>query len=469
MESSVQFICVLCGSFSDEYGCQCSTCKLCGNDAHYGYDGPSQVPFVYNQDPCFNQNLDNFPQTSQSFPHLVFDNTLTAILSEPTVCPSNENEVDFKISLDESDNEDYTVIFDENLFSYKIIYFNDLKTDLRNDKHLSPNPTIDYFDDLDYFKDFKNEFPTIVYNDGLTSKSDVEIKPLISFEHIDEFNLIDEASLSEYDEEIVSCFNVLFNIIHPDDSKSKKDNDDNDIGIIQSSEDIAPLPAADERHPWLRYQIQEYTEGIREAGDGRALGLERSGLEVRFLCAMAAMRRLCHRMIAYSISGRGKAPKKVIGVDLFYLRNMDRGTTNAPHLLAQYLFRHAKGGRAGPDCGQRWFAQAIPAQAQHLPPPLLVQQPVQCHRGIGGELEEEVHDLWRDIVGLRGVVESFTIEQSRVFTWLITCITQLMDASGQTYHPFDSTLVGSSWLSLQRRVRPRIGDVSTSATPHTDA
>ncbi|GJU19081.1 hypothetical protein Tco_1147047 [Tanacetum coccineum] len=68
MESSDQFICFFCGSLSDEYGCPCSTCELCGNDAHYGYDCPSQVPFVYNQDPCFNQNLDNFPQTSPSFP-----------------------------------------------------------------------------------------------------------------------------------------------------------------------------------------------------------------------------------------------------------------------------------------------------------------------------------------------------------------------------------------------------------------
>ncbi|GJS93264.1 hypothetical protein Tco_0800232 [Tanacetum coccineum] len=68
MESSDQFICFFCGSLSDEYGCPCSTCELCGNEAHYGYDCPSQVPFVYNQDPCFNQNLDNFPQTSPSFP-----------------------------------------------------------------------------------------------------------------------------------------------------------------------------------------------------------------------------------------------------------------------------------------------------------------------------------------------------------------------------------------------------------------
>ncbi|GJT39422.1 hypothetical protein Tco_0939287 [Tanacetum coccineum] len=69
MESSDQFICFFCGSLSDEYGCPCSTCELCGNDAHYGYNCPSQVPFVYNQDPRFNQNLDNFSQTSPSSPH----------------------------------------------------------------------------------------------------------------------------------------------------------------------------------------------------------------------------------------------------------------------------------------------------------------------------------------------------------------------------------------------------------------
>ncbi|GJR87735.1 hypothetical protein Tco_0211746 [Tanacetum coccineum] len=80
-----------------------------------------------------------------------------------------------------------------------------------------------------------------------------------------------------------------------------------------------------------------------------------------------------------------------------------------------------------------------------------------------------MHDLRRDVVGLRGVVESFTTEQSRVSTWLISCMTQLMDASGQTYQPFDGTLVGSSRLSFQRRVRPRTGDASTFATPHTDA
>ncbi|GJR47253.1 retrovirus-related pol polyprotein from transposon TNT 1-94 [Tanacetum coccineum] len=37
------------------------------------------------------------------------------------------------------------------------------------------------------------------------------------------------------------------------------------------------------------------------------------------------------------------ALEMVIGVDLFYLCSMDRGTANVLYLLAQYLFRHAKG------------------------------------------------------------------------------------------------------------------------------
>ncbi|GJS51697.1 hypothetical protein Tco_0625059 [Tanacetum coccineum] len=125
-----------------------------------------------------------------------------------------------------------------------IRYFNKITSTMKfpnvpnsgNDKPLSPNPTVDYFDDLDYFKNLENEFPAIVYNDGLTSKSDFGIKPLINSECIDEINLIDETSLSEYDEEIILRFNDLFNDIHPDDLKSEKDDDDNDIGIIQSSE-----------------------------------------------------------------------------------------------------------------------------------------------------------------------------------------------------------------------------------------
>ncbi|GKE66201.1 hypothetical protein Tco_1520362 [Tanacetum coccineum] len=103
---------------------------------------------------------------------------------------------------------------------------------------LSSEKRLFCFDDLDFFKDFENEFPAIVYNNALTSKSDFLIEPTLIPQHIDEFDLKDETSLSKYDEveQNVLYFNDLFpfNIIYPDDLKSDKDNDDNEIDIIQS-------------------------------------------------------------------------------------------------------------------------------------------------------------------------------------------------------------------------------------------
>ncbi|GKF19427.1 hypothetical protein Tco_0068065 [Tanacetum coccineum] len=105
----------------------------------------------------------------------------------------------------------------------------------------SPKPTVSYFDDLDLFKEFENEFPAIVYNDAQTSKSDLLTEPILSPQHIDEFDLNGETSLSEYDEEEQNILYINdlfpFNIIHPNDLKSEKDNDDNEIDVIQSSGD----------------------------------------------------------------------------------------------------------------------------------------------------------------------------------------------------------------------------------------
>ncbi|GJX02654.1 hypothetical protein Tco_0188570 [Tanacetum coccineum] len=181
---------------------------------------------------------------------IVYNDTL---MSEPTVSSLNNTEIDFLISFDESDDEDYTIIFDKNSFSYKIIYVNDLKMDSENDNEKvnmpsfsSPKPTISYFDDLDFCKDFKNEFPAIVYNVGLTSKFDFLTEPTVSPQHIDEFNLKDETSLSECDEkeQNVIYFNDLFpfNVIYPDDSNMDKDNDDDKIDIEHSSRDMSVIP-----------------------------------------------------------------------------------------------------------------------------------------------------------------------------------------------------------------------------------
>nr|GEZ90081.1 hypothetical protein [Tanacetum cinerariifolium] len=118
---------------------------------------------------------------------IVFNDSLTfevTLTCEPTVSSLNDNKVDFRISFDESDDEDYTVIYKINSFSYKIIFVNDLKTNLENDNDRvnmpsfpSLEPMVSYFNDLDYFKDFEKEFPAIVYNDALTSKLDFLTEP----------------------------------------------------------------------------------------------------------------------------------------------------------------------------------------------------------------------------------------------------------------------------------------------------
>ncbi|GJU13449.1 reverse transcriptase domain-containing protein [Tanacetum coccineum] len=193
------------------------------------------------------------------FPAIVFNDTLTseATLScKPTVSSLNNNKIDFRISFNESNDEDYTIIFDKNSFSHKIISANDLKTDSKNDNEKvnmpllpSPKPTVSYFDDLDFFKYFENEFPAIVYNNAQTSKSDLLTEPILNHQHIDEFNLKDETLLSECGEEEqnVLYFNDLFsfNVIYPNDSKSDKDNDDDKIDIEHSSRNLSVKPLPD--------------------------------------------------------------------------------------------------------------------------------------------------------------------------------------------------------------------------------
>ncbi|GKC06013.1 hypothetical protein Tco_0997623 [Tanacetum coccineum] len=196
-----------------------------------------------------NNDVHDLRSVETEFPAIVLNDESTSqgtLSCEPTESSLNDNEIDFRISFDESDDEDYIVIFDKNSFSYKIISINDMKTDSENDydkvnipSFPSPEPTFSYLDDLDFFNDFENEFPAIVYNDALTSKLDFLIEPSLSPQHIDEFDLKNETSLSECDEEEQNLiyFNDLFpfNVISPDDLKSDKDNDDNKIDIKQSS------------------------------------------------------------------------------------------------------------------------------------------------------------------------------------------------------------------------------------------
>ncbi|GJY21267.1 hypothetical protein Tco_0393833 [Tanacetum coccineum] len=168
-----------------------------------------------------NEDVHDLRYVKTKFPAIVFNDTLTfkaTLLYEPTVSSLNNDEIEFRISFDESDDEDCT-------------------------------PTVSCFDDLDFFNDLENEFPAIVYNDAQTSKLDFSTKPVLNPQHIDEFDLKSETSLSKCDEEEqnVLNFNDLFpfNVIYLDELKTDTYNDNDKVDIEHSSVDLSVKPLPD--------------------------------------------------------------------------------------------------------------------------------------------------------------------------------------------------------------------------------
>ncbi|GKD33349.1 hypothetical protein Tco_1248858 [Tanacetum coccineum] len=130
---------------------------------------------------------------------------------------------------------------------------------------------VKYFEDIDYLKDFENQFPTIVYNDALTSKLEVssdfenefpaivyndvlssklEIssEPMISAYPAIKIDFDFKISSSDYDDEdytfIYDKNSFSYKLVSIDDLKSDKDNDNDKIDIKQPSGDLSiePLP-----------------------------------------------------------------------------------------------------------------------------------------------------------------------------------------------------------------------------------
>ncbi|GJW00728.1 hypothetical protein Tco_1555979, partial [Tanacetum coccineum] len=86
-------------------------------------------------------------------------------------------------------------------------------------------------------------------------------------------------------------------------------------------------------------------------------------------------------------------------------------------------------------------ADLAPVQAPQPPPPAPRTMPQRI-----AKLEEEVQELRWSIVGMRGDVDRSITDQGKFTTWMVSCMTQLMDARDRTYQAFDNTLVGSLQL-----------------------
>nr|GEU94327.1 RNA-directed DNA polymerase, eukaryota [Tanacetum cinerariifolium] len=194
---------------------------------------------------------------------------------------------------------------------------------------------------------------------------------------------------------------------------------------------MAGLPPRAQRHLWLRISDTELGLDIADTlcfqlGGARhsmtwrhfilALGVHTTeemvgdGFEAYWVGVAPSqtlirnpLRRLCHRFISFSISGRAQAPEKVIVTDLFYLRSMDEGMANVPYMLAKYLFRHAEGRKR---------------EARMSEPPLAAAQSRTMLQRMA-RLEDEVHRLRESLDEQRKVIDTMAKDFSMFTVWAV--------------------------------------------------
>ncbi|GKF84062.1 hypothetical protein Tco_0248960 [Tanacetum coccineum] len=65
----------------------------------------------------YDEDIHDLRSAETEFPSIIFNDNLTlneTLFCEPMIGSLNNKEIDFRISFDESDDEDYTVVFDKN-------------------------------------------------------------------------------------------------------------------------------------------------------------------------------------------------------------------------------------------------------------------------------------------------------------------------------------------------------------------
>ncbi|GJX65203.1 hypothetical protein Tco_0299546 [Tanacetum coccineum] len=314
---------------------------------------------------------DSFTNLKTKYPAIVFDDTSDAALScEPTVSRLNNNEIDFETSFDESDDEDYMV----EGYNEDIVHNYEQRLETIWGRSVNRVHVLDF--------------------SGLTKGMRQTLGDRLRIVYIGDEG--QELFTSHAWRRRLGLFLLALGL-HTDEEMAKAGFGAYWLG------NMAPLPSRDQRYPFLRYQVEEYDEGIVHSYEqrletiwGRSVNrvhiLDFVGLtegmrqtlgdrlsmvytrdEGQELFTSHAWRRLfeiraplvrgfileflsTYRMsdtemgldVADTfISVRGQAPEKLTDVDLFYLRSMDRGTSNVLYLLAQYLFRHAEGRKSG--------------------------------------------------------------------------------------------------------------------------
>ncbi|GJR72502.1 hypothetical protein Tco_0084867 [Tanacetum coccineum] len=197
------------------------------------------------------------------------------------------------------------------------------------------------------------------------------------------------------------------------------------------------------------------------------------------------VRRLCHRLISYSISGRGQAPEKVTATDLFYLCSIDRGAANVPYLLVKCLFGHAEGRKSGVRLsGGHFFRRhahhfglvsddglrGLSVVARELPL-------IDMGKPIKLNICMDIGDDWAWVAlgpkrqpdaaanAPRAAEDAHVVDEGAQADPAPLHQLRLMKASGQTYQAFDRTFRGSSPPVFEKCTKQRTDGANTSIAP----
>ncbi|GJX11026.1 hypothetical protein Tco_0200885 [Tanacetum coccineum] len=434
-------------------------------------------------------DLHDLSSVEAEFPSIVINDDFApqdALQYKSQVSTLINDEIDFRISFDKSDDEDYTIICDKNSFSYKMISVNNLKTDSEDDYEKvttsipSPEPAISCFDDLNFFNDFENEFPAIVYNDAQKPESDLLTEPILNPQYIDEFDLNDKTSLKE-------CLNFYT--------------------LVLSSIDFADmaLPPREQRHRFLRYEGLEYTDYDITDFEARLASIymrevhrvpvfDFGGLPDLMAEGLTARMTMEHRDEAGVSVFTSRAWRRMfdirgplvyelifefsarLGLGMLFLTmssTISAGWSYETYVLEGVHF--SLGITYGGD--GRWlgqhslFVDEISVELDDTWAWVAMGPERQPDAAAGALVEAEDvlivdEGLHQDVGSLRRLVERSMTDQGRFSTWMMTCMTQLMDASGLTYQALDGYFLGSSSAAFQRQTRQRTGEASTSTAQH---
>ncbi|GJU01151.1 hypothetical protein Tco_1111489, partial [Tanacetum coccineum] len=340
------------------------------------------------------------------FPAIVFNDALTSepeVSSKPTVSPRHVKEVDLKIkmSFSESDDEDYTVIYDNDSFSYKIISINDLKSNTNNNdgkidvKLSSENIYINPLDsvieaDIDtYSYTFDGDLKTNHDKPNMALQPSAKRHLLLRFDAQDYTNA-DIHDFEDRPDEMDQAMTDRLRIKHTGV----------DGQVVFTSHAWRQLFGI--RGPLVRELILEFFRTCRFTDS--VLDLDTADtfhIVPSYTLIKEPLRRPCHRLIAFSIAGRGmlQGGSGVLGcleVAIGLERQQVRATAGATHV--------------DPKVAQKGVqADLAPAEAAQMP---------------------QAADL--------------APRRSRFAMWMIGRMTQLMDDSGRRYQEFDGSFVGSS-------------------------